>query len=49
VDVVGGPFQAVGDQQPGEALGVVLVHLAAKGANDEGFGAVHPRSLQNLF
>ena len=32
---VGGGHQAVGDQQPGQALGVVLVHLAAEGADVE--------------
>ena len=38
VGLVGGRHQTVGLEQPGDALGVVLVHLAPVGADDVGAG-----------
>ena len=43
LEVVGG-HQAVGGEQPGQALGVVVVHLAAVGADMEGAGGHTGRS-----
>jgi len=40
--VVGCAHQTVGDQETGQALGVVLVHLTAKSSNGEGFRAATP-------